>query len=187
MDTLVWLLFESLPALGAVLAILLFVLLVISQRRGRMQPLLYGLIGAALLLCLQTVVVTQREHAQRIMKNVEHAVRISQVTPLAEKLSTEFQAGFMARETFVDFVREFMEDVHVRLLQRRDFIIKESQRDRFTIEVSYFAMVTFKEFERAISSRWKIEFVRVEGAWEIGRIEPISFNQKPASWADLTR
>ena len=190
MDTLVWLLFESPPALGAVLALALFVLLAYWRRTLRPRPFLIGLAAAALLLVVQALVVTRREHADRIMDAIERDVVGSRPDRLGAFLSGRFyieETGW-DKSRFLERVRDYMAHAAVRTLARRKLEVEQSGPDRFQIYISYLADISTREFDSPVLSRWRIGFVREAGGWRIATIIPISIDQRPTGgWKGVPR
>lgn len=188
MNFLVWLLFESTPALAGCLAVVLFVLLVHWRRTLKPRPFLIGLAVAVVLLVVQALVVTRREHADRILGRIETDIVASRM----EALATALAPGFYIPETdwdrarFLDRVQQYMERVDVRTLIRRQLEVEAGEADRFQIEVSYLADVSAANYAGAVFSRWRITFVEVGDQWQILTVEPISLNQHSVhGWDDL--
>ena len=173
-DFLVRLLFESTLMLGGCLAVMLFVLLVYWRRTLKPRPLLYGLGLAVVLLIVQAAVVTRWEHADRIMKRIETAVLASQPDDIAATLSPRFHITDpdWDADEFLARVRQYMQAVHVRTLNRRALDIEENQPDRFQIYVSYWADISGRSYASGTLSRWLIVFAREEQGWRIINIEP---------------
>jgi len=184
---LTWLLFESPLALGILLFVVVFALLVHWRRTGRPRAFLVGLVLAAALMGVQAAVVTQREHADRVMRVVELAVRSGRVEPLARSLSAGFYAADMDRDAFVELTRAFMNEVRVRTLTRspRTIELTDSRSDRFTVRIGYFAIVESRDFDRPLPSSWSITFSRESNAWTISEIEPITVNHRAVKWREL--
>ena len=86
MEWVTWLLFESVAALGSVLGLVLFALLVHWRRSGQVRPLLLGLGVAAALLLVQVLVVTRREHAGRILAAIERDIVAARTAALEAAL-----------------------------------------------------------------------------------------------------
>ncbi len=185
MDSLIWLFFESTLALGGCLVLLLFVLLVHWRRGGRPRPLQIALGLAVLLLLVQALVVTRREHAGRILSRIEKDVVASRTGAIAAALSTRFHVAEpeMDRDKFLELVRRAMRRVDVHTLTQRGLKIQASASDTFEISVTYWADVSTPEYRGMTPSRWKIVFVREEGGWRILTVEPIELNRIPvAGW-----
>jgi len=187
MDTLAWLLFESPLALGSLLALVNFVLLVQWRRGGRARPLLIGLGASAVLLLVQALIITQREAADRTMTRIERAVLAGQVGPIADALAFDFRADAFDRDGFIELARTFLRETRVRTLLRQQLEIVESHADRFLVQVSYVAVVSGREYEGAVTSIWRIEFGRDRGAWRIRGVDPLRLNRSDVTWKDLTR
>ena len=190
MDTLKWFFFESTPALGGCLAVVLFVLLVHWRQTLKPRAFLSGLAVAAVLLLVQALVVTYREHADRIMEAIERDVVASQPDDLGPFLSESFyieETGW-DKAQFLDRVREYMARVDVRTLTRRKLEVEESGAERFQIYISYLADVSMRDFDRPVLSRWRIVFVRERDEWRIRTIVPVSIDQTPTrGWKGIPR
>ena len=188
METLVWVLFESTITLAVVLALANFFLLVYWRRSGRPRPLLIGLAVAVVLLVLQALVVTKREHAAAILQRIETDLLVSRVEALDRALATDFQAGSRDHDRFVDFARRQLEVVEIHWLMRTSPRVEESQKDTFTISVGYTADVTAHGYVGPVGSRWRLTFVREAGEWRIGRIDPPMINRRQFDdWRDFRR
>ena len=179
LDLMNWLLFESTPALGGCLAILLFVLLVHWRRTLQPRPLLIGLTLAIALLTVQAVVVTRQEHADRIMNAIERDVLVSRTDAITAALSDRFRITETDwdRHDFLDRVRQYLQAIDVRTLDRRMLEIETSEADTFQITVSYLADISGRDYAGAVLSRWKIDFVHTSNGWRILSIEPTQLNR----------
>lgn len=169
MNWLTWIFLESLPALASLLGTALFILLVIWRQTGRPRPLLVGLGVALVLLVVQAAVVTQREHAGRIMHEVEIDLSEGRVDALAATLAPDFTAGNRDRETFIAYVHSWIERVDIRWLDRQNLHVIESSPDQFAISVGYLATVT-GDYAGTVPSRWRINFIDTRYGWMIHRI-----------------
>ncbi|MFQ5806277.1 MAG: hypothetical protein ACE5I3_07500 [Phycisphaerae bacterium] len=188
MDSLVWFFFESTLALGGCLAVLMFVLLVHWRRRLQPRPLLIGLAVALVLLVVQASVVTRREHADRIMKQIEADVVASRPDAVAAALSTRFRIAEpeMDRTKFLDLVRSYMRRVDVHTLTRRALEIVASEKDTFEISISYWADISHRDYSGMVRSRWKIVFLCEQDEWRILCIEPTLIGPRPVDgWRGL--
>ncbi len=188
METLVWVLLESTVTLAVILALANFFLLVYWRRSGRPRPLLIGLAVAVVLLALQALIVTKREHAATILSQIETDLLASRVEALDRALATDFQAGHRNHEAFVDFARRQLEVVEIHWLRRTGPRVEQSEKDTFTISVGYTADVTAHGYVGPVGSRWRITFVREAGEWRIGRIDPPMINRRQFDdWRDFRR
>lgn len=169
---MIWLLFESLAALSAVLGTLLFVLLVYWRRTGRPRPLLVGLGVAVVLLLVQALVVTQRERAAQALDRIAADLLRSRVDALAQSLATDFDAGGRDRTEFTGLVRAKLDQVSIRWLERTGLRVVESGRDRFTVAASYLAEVRADQYDGTFTSRWALTFIRTPDGWRIITIAP---------------
>lgn len=173
MGWLTWFLFESLAALGAVLGLVLFVLLVYWRRSGRRRPLLVGLAAAAVLLTVQGLVVTQREHAGRILVPIEKDLLASRTGALAAALAPDFDAAGMDRDAFVQYVSRQLQRLKIRWLDRWALFLVESDAERFVVSATYSADVAGGNFTGNVRSVWSLTFVRRSDGWKIANIRPL--------------
>jgi hypothetical protein len=173
MTWLTWILFESLPALGAALGVALFVLLVLWRRGGSSRPLLIGLAVAAILLLVQTVVVTQREHAIRVLDVIERDVLEARTAGIVAQLAPSFEwQPLRPDESFAAFAERQFDRVRIQWIDRWLVRVVASQADRFTARVSYTAGVATGGYSGPLQSAWDFTFVRTADGWKIQRIEP---------------
>jgi len=188
MNTLVWFFFESTAALGSVLGLVLFALLVYWRRTGRGRPLLVALGVSAALLLVQVLVVTQREHAIRILDRIQADLVRSRSDALAAALAPDFvtdqpRGPALDRAAFLDHVRRVQQRVAVRWLERADLRIHDATAGRFVISVAYVAEVVGDQFGGPFRSRWSITFVRAPGGWMILHLHAEDIEGVPApSW-----
>ena len=188
MNELSWFLFESVAALGAVLGVALFVLLVRWRRTGRARPLLIGLVAAMLLLALQALVVTRREHAARILTSIERDVVASRATTLEAVLVPDFTALDLERDEFLAYVRRQFQALKIRWLDRWALQVGESEADRFVATATYLADISGDAYAGSIQSRWAITFVRTPAGWGIAQIRPLHVaGLDNPRWRDLDR
>lgn len=188
MSWLIWLLFESLPALGAFLGVVLFVLLVYWRRSGKGRPLLIGLGVAVVLLVVQALVVTQREQAARVLTRVERDIRASRADALADALAPDFESQGLRRDEFVTYVRRQLSKVRVRWLDRWELTTEDAGPDRFTAVVTYVAEVAVEGMSGIPRSSWNIVFVRTPAGWRIAGIECRHIDgHQGVSWRELDR
>ena len=190
MDTLKWLFFESTPALGGCLAVVLFLLLVHWRRTLKPRAFLTGLAVAAILLIVQAIVVTHGEHASRIMATIELEVLASRPDGLAPFLSERFyiEDADWDRAEFLQRVRDYMERVDVRTLTRRKLEVEKNDGEQFQIYISYLADINTQDFDRPVLSRWRITFVHEANHWRILTIIPVSIDQTPTGgWRGVPR
>jgi hypothetical protein len=170
MDWLIWVFFESLPALGAVLFVVLFGLLAHWRRSRRGLPLLIGIGVAIALLITQKVVVTQREHAKLILDPIERELERGQAGALAAALAPEFDAEGYDRDAFIDLVRNRLGRVNIKYVNRWSMQTEDSQPDRFTAVVVYNSDVLIEGMRQPLTSTWAITFVRAPTGWKIRQI-----------------
>ena len=179
MDWLAWFLLESSPVLGAALFTANFVLLVYWRRSGRVRPLLIGLAVAVALLAVQTLVVTRREHAARILKGIQQDVIAAQTENLGLALSDRFDADGMGPDAFVEFVARQYDRVRVRSVIRSELQVESSQPDQFIVAVAYQADVSTGGYGGWLRTRWDITFERTAAGWRIVRIQPTYIDGMP--------
>ncbi len=184
MHALTWLLFESPLALSAVLALVLFVLLIYWRRGGRGRYLLIGTGFAVVLLVLQSVVETRREHAGRLLKRIERDLVASRSEALSEALATDFDAGEgLDRPAFLDLVDHQLAQIRIRWLDRLGLNVQQSTGESFTVLVSYRADVSWHQFVGSVPSEWSITFGRRGDPWQITTIRPLSIaGDRVAGW-----
>ena len=173
MDTLRWFLFESTTALGIVLALVLFGLLVRWRRTLKARPLLIGLGVAAVLLAVQALVVTPRERVLDLMRIVERDVVEGRTNGLEAVLGRGFTAGDRNREAFLDFVHGEQQRIDVHSVRRSTTRVVEQRGDELTLRMQYGARITASSYTGSIASTWRITFAREGDAWRIVRIEPV--------------
>ena len=188
MESLTWFFLESTIALAAALAIILFVLLVYWRNSMRAKPFLIGCALAIVLLAVQALVVTKREHTDRIMKRIETAVRDSKPQGVGAELSDRFLAAppRMDRTRFVELVRTYMQNVDVRTLYRSELLLTEVESEAFVAELAYVSDISVRDYSGMVTSRWRLRFEREPEGWRIVNIIPISLNQQSVDgWNDL--
>lgn len=190
MDWLIWIMFESAVALAAVLGTVLFALLVYWRRGGSPRPLLIGLVVLLVLLILQPLVVTRREHAGRIMSAIEQDIVAARTDALAAALAPGFHAGRRDADAFVAFVRAKMQQIDVHWLERQSLRLEpldSPTSDCFAVSVGYLADVA-NEYEGTIPSRWQIEFTRTPAGWKISTIHclRLAWLENP-TWTEIDR
>jgi hypothetical protein len=167
-----WVLFESLPALGAMLFTANFVLLVYWRRRERVRPLLIGLAVAVVLLGVQALVETRREAAMRILAGIEQDVRAAQTESLAAALSPSFDADGLSKAEFLIGVQVALDHVRIHALHRGEVRVREASPDQFVVSAVYLGDVEVDAFRGPVRTRWDITFVRGEPDWQISAIRP---------------
>jgi hypothetical protein len=189
MDTLQWILLESRLALGVIVALALFALVVHWRRTLRARPLLIGLGVAFGLFVLQTAVTTRREHAASLLGRLEQRVVESDADGILPLLSPGFRAGSWDADEFLEFVRAQMRWLDVASVRRTRTEFVESNADAFAAEVAYTATVSAEQFRGFVESVWWIEFGRTaDGGWGISGIEPRSLNRVGIrDWETLER
>jgi hypothetical protein len=188
MNWLTWVLFESLAALGAVLGVALFALLVLWRRSGNVRPLLIGLGIAVVLLGMQALVVTKREHAGRVLTAIEHDLRVSKTDALAAALAPEFESQGMGRDEFLAYVRRQLAKVRVHWLERWELSVSDATADRFGASVTYLAEISGEGLAGTPRSNWYFTFVRTPAGWKIAALECRQIDgHRDVSWRDLNR
>jgi hypothetical protein len=169
---MIWILFESVAALGAVLGVVLFALLVYWRRSGRAMPLLIGLAAAVLLFTTQALVVTARERIAVLLTDIEKDIVRSRTSALAAALAPDFETAGMDRDTFLAYVRRQMDKVAVRSVERQSLRVEHSD-DRLVVTADYLADVTVQGYARELPTRWSLTFVRTADGWRIVNIRPL--------------
>lgn len=170
MDWLVWVLLESRAALGALLGVVLFGLLVHWRRSGRPRALVIGLAAAAALLVAQALVVTKREHAARILTVIERDIIASRTADLADTLSDDFDFPG-GRADFLEFVDLQLARVDVRYLERWGLRVVHNGGAQFTAAVEYTADVG-GVYAGSFFSGWELTFIRTPAGWRVLRVRP---------------
>ncbi len=173
MEWITWFLFEDWRPLSAVLFIACFAFLVHWRRSQKVRPLLISLAVSIALLILQSVVVTRREHALRLMAGIEQDVLTARTDALATALAPSFRAGNMGRDDFLAFVRRQYDRVRVHSVNCSSFRIQASQADQFTVAAAYQGNISTPDYASVIRTRWEITFVNGEAGWQISAIEPV--------------
>ena len=188
MGWLTWFLFESVAALGAVLGVVLFVLLVYWRRTGQSRPLLVGLGVALTLLVIQALVVTQREHAEHILEPIEKELVASRTDALAAALAPDFDADGLDRDGFLAYVRRQLQSVKVRWLERWALQLAEADAERFVATATYTADVAGSSYVGSMESVWAFTFVRTDDGWKIATIRPLSIaGLENPTWGSIDR
>jgi hypothetical protein len=188
MGWLTWFLFESVATLGAVLGVVLFVLLVHWRRTGQSRPLLVGLGVALTLLVIQTLVVTQREHAERILEPIEKELVASRADALAAALAPDFDADGLDRDGFLAYVRQQLQSVKVRWLERWALQLAEADAERFVATATYSADVAGYSYVGSMQSVWALTFVRTSDGWKIAAIRPLNIaGLENPTWGSIDR
>src|SRR5262245_16644152 len=98
MELVTWVFFESTAALSALIGLSLFFLLVHWRRTSRPRPLLIGLAISVVLFVTQELVVTRREHAERVLAPVLRDLTANRTDALAAALAPTFRADEMNRD-----------------------------------------------------------------------------------------
>lgn len=190
MDTLKWVLLESRLALGGLLFVINFFLLVHWRRGGRPMPLLIALGVSVVLLVVQGLVETHREAAGDVMQRIERDVEKGDVATLASVLAPQFSTQALRepldRTTFLDWARGQLGAIRVNWLIRSPIEITADRGAQFTIAVTYTADVSIRDYSGPVKTRWAISFERISDQWMITRIDLLEFNNKPVSeWRNL--
>ncbi len=170
MDVVVWILFESVAALGAILGLALFVLLVYWRRSGNVRPLLIGLAVALVLLTVQKLVVTKREHAGQILDAIVADLIKSRTAALAAALAPDFAGDGLDRDQLLAHAASQLRSVQIRWADRTRLEITEAQRDRFVVTADYLTQIVANEFAATPRSGWSLTFVREPDGWKIARL-----------------
>lgn len=186
MATVTWILLESLPTLGAILFVILFVLLVRWRQGGTARPLLIGLGVALVLLIVQAAVVTNRERAIRIMAPIESGLLARDAQPVVRALHGEFLSDRMDQTGFGEFVRSQLANIQLHRLWRRETTVIESDDNGFVARLTYYAELTVRDVRRPLSSVWDLRFEQDDGEWKIHSINPVRIADRDLEdWDDF--
>jgi hypothetical protein len=180
-----WLFLESLPALAVVLGTTLFVLLVYWRRTGRGRPLLVGLGVSVLLLVVQTLVVTPREHALRIMAGIERDLVAQRTDTLERTLAGDFEFA-SGRAGFLDLVRARMEQIQVRYLRHLWLTQVDADQREAVVKIAYQADVT-GHYSGSVFSTWQLRFVNTPEGWRIHAIKCVNIGDLDSPDWELIR
>lgn len=172
-----WFLFDSALALSLTAFAGLFVLFVLWRRGGSPRPLLIGLVVTAVLLVVEALVVTPREHADRVLAPLENDLLAGRLDVLPDLLADDFQAGdssdgLFDRGEFVAAARKTLRGMEMRWLTRSNLEVQSHSPARIIARAVYLCNLRTNAFAGTVKSAWRIEFVRVGDAWKIGRIDP---------------
>jgi hypothetical protein len=183
-EGLTWLFLESPAALGTCLGLMLFGLLVYWRRTLKPRPLLVGLAVTIVLLLVQKVVVTQREHAGLILDAIQSDLLASRSDAIERSLHDPFTAGRMDREDFLRLVREKLRTVRIITLARSALVVTKREPAAFEVKAAFASRVNVGEFGRyPIPTSWMLRFERQGERWTIRQIEPISLGGRGGvSW-----
>jgi hypothetical protein len=177
MEWLSWLLLEEYRALVAVLFGVDFVLLVY-----------WRLALSILLLSVQALVVTRREHAQRLLAGIEQDLVAGRTQALAAALAPSFSAGGLGPGEFVAAVRGVLERVRVRAVNCSELRVRESRPGDFIVAAAYQGDVDTGDFGGWVRTRWDITLVQTEVGWRIQGIEPKYIDGLPRpDWDEIFR
>lgn len=183
MSLLTWVFLESQIALGIVLGLALFGLLVHWRRSLNPRPLLVGLAVAVVLLFAQKSVVTQGEHAGLILDEIQRDLLKSRPDAIEQSLADPFQAGEMDRTEFLNVVRTQLRKVRIHQLSRGSLRLTQSEAGAFQVQASFSARVDSADYgANVVPSSWQLDFVKTSEGWRIRRIEPISLGFSDVKW-----
>jgi len=179
-------LFESTITLAIFAALVNFGLLVYWRKARDVKPLLIALGVTAVLFVVQSVVVTTREHVERILSQIEKDLVASRVDALEQALAPKFSSGNMDRDAFVEFARSNLERVQIHWLRRSHLQVRRASRDLCTASVGYVGDVTAEGYVGRAHTRWSITFIREDGQWRISGVDPPTImNTEHRSWKDF--
>lgn len=186
MDWILWLLFESPPALGGLLFLVNFALLVRWRRGGRSRPLVVALLISVVLLSVQALVTTRDEAIRRAFATIEDALRYGEPAALAPVLAAEFRLDELDRDEFIAQVRQRLTSLKVHWLRRGDIVFVEEAPQRCVVNVNYLADITAPNFGGAFRSRWPVTFTLAPDGWQIAEIGlPLVEGQQLRSWSRI--
>ncbi len=173
MQWLSWLLFESVAALGGVLGLVWFALLVAWRRGGSARPFAISVAAGIALLVVQALVTTRGEQAAATLTRIERDIVAGRTAALAAALDSQFSAGGMNAKAFVDYAGVQLEIVRVHWVRRTRLEIESQGPDRFVAIVGYQCGASVREMsDFMIPSRWRMTFSRGAGGWRIVTIDP---------------
>lgn len=185
MQTLQWFFLESTAALGVTVFIALFWLLVHWRRSGNVRPLLIGLAVSIVLLIIQALVTTQREHADQILGRIERDVRQARSSALAEALAPDFISVSLKRDPFLALVNERLQHIAIRWLHRTSLEL-EPEGAGFVARAGYLAEVSFDNDAGGFASQWTFHFAQRDGRWRITAIDlPKIANRSFNDWTEV--
>jgi len=186
MDWIVWLLFESPAALGAVLFLVSFALLVRWRRGGSPRPLGAALLVSTALMTVQALVTTRDEAVRRAFATVEAAVKHGEPDALYSVLADDFRLDELGRDAFVAQVRQRLGSLKVHWLKRGDLVFVEEAPARCVVQVNYLADISAASFSGAFRSRWPTTFTRGPGGWKISEIGlPLVEGRQLRNWSRI--
>lgn len=186
MDTASWILFESRTALAVPLALLTFALLVHWRRGGSPRPLLAGLAAAAVLFVVQALVVTRREHAGRVLREIEAGLLASNVQPLERALAPGFTADEMDARAFVEFVRRTLQRVQITRLIQLALNVTDAHGDEFEVVTRYLSDQRGGNLPGMLDSTWRLRFRWSGDAYQLDSVEPVALQGVDVGgWRDL--
>jgi len=170
---LVWLFGESALSLWIVAALANFWVLVYWRRSGRVRPLLIGLATAAVLLVVEQLVVTQREHADRILTKIATGLENGSAAAFGDALSVDFRAGSRDADEMTEWVQAQLGRIDVVKAHRTALSVRRISADRCEASASYFADVAARGgFSGYTQSRWTFTLVRTPEGWKVRSIAP---------------
>jgi hypothetical protein len=179
MNWLTWIVFESPAALGVVLVVPLFGLLVLWRRGGQARPVLIGLALAAALFVAQAVVVTNREHAGRVLADIEKELLASRTTALAAALAPDFRFDQLDGDEFLAFVRQGLGSVRIHWVERVRLEVQEAAADRFVVRADYLAEVNTNGVTHVPRSAWTLTFIRAGDRWLVAELRCLHIDGLP--------
>jgi len=174
MDTLSWLLFESIALPATLAGVGSIVLLFIGQRmeprrRGKMW-LIWMCIVVGLFM-MQKLVTTDRERVRMSLDTLARAVTDKDMNRFAAQLAPEFSSDGMDKKAFVEFARGRINDVTIDppTFTRCDIAI---EGDTATIELTARNLVQYQGFGVPWASQWTIHWKRGPEGWQVTQIIP---------------
>ncbi|MCK4342449.1 MAG: hypothetical protein KAY37_12085 [Phycisphaerae bacterium] len=170
MDWIIRLFFESTGTLAALLGTVLFVLLVYWRRSGRPRPLLIGLGLAVVLLAVQALVVTQREHAACTLAAIEADLLKSRTEALAAALAADFRIDEVDRTAFLATVQATLIEIDFRQIKRTRLALVESAADRFVVSANYLTNHAGGQWPSPHRTGWSFTFTRTAECWKISHL-----------------
>ncbi len=184
METMRWLLTEAGLVLLGVLALINFFLLVHWRRGGRPQPLLLGLLTSLVLLSVEFLIVTPREHAADVLRRIERSLLDADAQAFGTQLADTFEANGLTKDAFVAFLESRLEVVKVTSLRRNGSIEVISASDaRIVVRAGYYAYVVSNVYTGPWVGQWRLGFTREADEWRLAEAQPDGVT----TWGQISR
>jgi len=143
------------------------------QTPGRFRVLIGWLIGGAVLLAIQQLIVTDREKITRVLHTLAEAVDEGDIPKLIEPISESLTGQWQSKEDFAEEARRELERITVDDV-KLDSIEVVVTGDTATARFRARARVESESMVWPLSvSRWELGFQRESNdQWRVVRIEP---------------